>query len=302
MALDSCGKDFAAIARIMATKTESMIRDFYNKYNNRFGLDAFVNKENTEPKVKEEEEKVAVVRESLVEFSEDGVENEVDQNEDAQSLEPPLIITTPQQRRPQSALGFPQNPIVNLAPPISTFLKEEKVEEETNAELSATKMEEIKVEIVATEMRKDNDFAMAVEVPKSRRTKTRKEPPARRVSTRSQSSTPPIAAAKRRRSRISENETPTRRLKSLSSSMEPPAKPRGRPPGKTTRKIRDSSASMQSSKGGKGNCKSTKAKVKESPAVAPKRRSSLNSQELSEAPKKRGRNSSTSPHPNRLRR
>ncbi|KAM7536511.1 hypothetical protein Aperf_G00000084123 [Anoplocephala perfoliata] len=312
MALDSCGRDFAAIAKIMATKTESMIRDFYNKYKSRFGLDAFINKENTEPKEEEEKEEekekaVVVMREeNHIELSENGAENEVDQNEDPQSLEPPLIITTPHQRRVQPALNFPRNPIVKLAPPTSTSLKEEEAEKEANAELPAEKTVELEVkeEIAAAEVKKDDDAEAKAEVAKPRRAKTQKEPPARRVSTRSQSSASPAdTAVKRRRSRLSDSETPTRRPKSLSSSIEPPPKPRGRPPGKTARKNQDSSTPMQSLKDSKGERKSRKVqKVREPPAVAPKRRSSMNSQESSEAPKKRARNSSTFPRPNRLRR
>ncbi|KAL5966025.1 REST corepressor [Taenia solium] len=46
MALNEYGKDFIKVARILGTKSESIVRDFYNKYNDRYDLDAFIGKEN----------------------------------------------------------------------------------------------------------------------------------------------------------------------------------------------------------------------------------------------------------------
>lgn len=42
MALNEYGKDFIKIARILGTKSESIVRDFYNKYNDKYDLDAFI--------------------------------------------------------------------------------------------------------------------------------------------------------------------------------------------------------------------------------------------------------------------
>ncbi|VDK36514.1 unnamed protein product [Taenia asiatica] len=46
MALNEYGKDFIKVARILGTKSESIVRDFYNKYNDRYDLDSFIGKEN----------------------------------------------------------------------------------------------------------------------------------------------------------------------------------------------------------------------------------------------------------------
>ncbi|VDM30454.1 unnamed protein product [Hydatigera taeniaeformis] len=46
MALREYGKDFIKVARILGTKSESIVRDFYNKYHDRYDLDALVGKEN----------------------------------------------------------------------------------------------------------------------------------------------------------------------------------------------------------------------------------------------------------------
>ncbi|KAH9281477.1 REST corepressor 1 [Echinococcus granulosus] len=46
MALNEYGKDFINIARILGTKSESLVRDFYNKYNDTYDLDGFIGKEN----------------------------------------------------------------------------------------------------------------------------------------------------------------------------------------------------------------------------------------------------------------
>lgn len=301
MALDAYGKDFAQIAKIMATKTEYTIRDFYNKYNSRFGLDAFINKENKEPK--EEKKDEGVVSNALIESAGDVFEDEAVQND-----EPPLIIATPQKRRTQSNSNALQKAAVASPSPKTTkFPKEDKVEIPSQGPES----EEIKKEEEAepSEIRKDEDSAVANETPKSRRGRARKEVPVRRVSTRSLSNESPASAVRRRSSKSVETvETPSRRQRKSSTptTVESPApRPRGRPSlKKLAEHVQESSPSGRLSKGTKGDQSSstTKTKVKDSPVTVSKRKPSIHTQKALKVPKKRARNSSLSPRSSRLRR
>ncbi|VDN98436.1 unnamed protein product [Rodentolepis nana] len=313
MALDAYGKDFAQIAQIMGTKTESMIRDFYNKYNVRFGLDAFTGKEKKE--AREERGDGVVVSDGVVESAGGGVENEV-----MKSDEPALIMDSVQRRGTQSNSNSPQmSGVAGSSHEANKSPEEDGVEEELGEETKDTKEEVAVLEVEETEgevvvkpelieVKKEDDSGTGNGKPRWRRGRPRKETPVRRVSTRSLSNESPAGGVRRRSSKSVEAvETPRGQRKSYTpTTVESPVRrPRGRPSLKAlAENVQKSSPSGGLLKGDKGDQggSTTKTKAKESAAVASKRKASIVAQKASEVAKKRARNSTVYPRSSRLRR
>ncbi|KAL5106176.1 REST corepressor 1 [Taenia crassiceps] len=247
MALNEYGKDFIKIARILGTKSESIVRDFYNKYNDRYDLDAFIGKEN---------EKLEEITKTSSDHLEDesvagdpspmnstALATEVKRDPEIGTpllngllesaskspfteLEPPCIVTTPLKHSPRGSSHTEtlSVPCESSSPKISyVSAPKEALEQESSQSLQNVINNKVEVEKIDEE---EEEAKEEEEQPNPQSTRGQKRPPREGAAKTAPPSQPVESStvSKRRRSRRSVDEvqaTPSRRTRTSNSATTP---------------------------------------------------------------------------------